>query len=332
MVAIAAAGSDTPRLDAELLLGARARRRPRRPASWRPSARSRGPRCARFQDLVRRRSVGREPVAYLLGTARLPAPRARRRRARAGPAAGDRAARRGGARPAARRARASTSGTGSGAVALALKDERPDLDVRGTDVSDGGAGRRARQRGAPGPRRRRCRAPTCSRAPGRSTRCSPTRPTWPRRDRATLPPEVARHEPALALFAGPDGLDVVRRLVAQAGASAATLLALEVGAGPGAGRRRARAGGRLRARCEALRDLAGIERVVVGRRVSGAAHRREAARRRRRSVRAAASRSAAWRCSRPTPSTGWPASPTAARPSQRLYFAQAPPRRTSRPR
>ncbi len=85
-------------------------------------------------------------------------------------------------------------------------------------------------------------------------------------DRATLPPEVARHEPALALFAGADGLDVVRRLVAQAGASAATLLALEVGAGPGARRRRARARRPASREVEALRDLAGIERVVVGRR------------------------------------------------------------------
>ena len=84
-------------------------------------------------------------------------------------------------------------------------------------------------------------------------------------DRATLPPEVARHEPALALFAGPDGLDVVRRLVAQAGASAATLLALEVGQGQApAVAGLVRAAGFLEV--EALRDLAGIERVVVGRR------------------------------------------------------------------
>ena len=36
------------------------------------------------------------------------------------------------------------------------------------------------------------------------------------RDRPTLQPEVVDHEPALALFAGDDGLDVIRRLLPQA--------------------------------------------------------------------------------------------------------------------
>ena len=81
------------------------------------------------------------------------------------PRPGDRDARRGGARPAARRARASTSGPGSGAVALALKDERPDLDVTG----DRRERRRARGRARRTPRgsgldvRLRAR-PTCSTA------------------------------------------------------------------------------------------------------------------------------------------------------------------------
>ena len=50
---------------------------------------------------------------------------------------------------------------------------------------------------------------------------------------------------------------------------------------------------------ERVRDLAGHERVVVGTPVSG--------RLRRRARSSAACRSAAWPCSRPTPSTGWPA-------------------------
>jgi release factor glutamine methyltransferase len=36
------------------------------------------------------------------------------------------------------------------------------------------------------------------------------------RDRPGLQPEVRDHEPDLALFAGPDGLGIIRRLVGQA--------------------------------------------------------------------------------------------------------------------
>ena len=50
---------------------------------------------------------------------------------------------------------------------------------------------------------------------------------------ATLEPEVARHEPALALDGGADGLELIGRLVAQAGRSQTPLLALEHGEGQG---------------------------------------------------------------------------------------------------
>jgi release factor glutamine methyltransferase len=84
-------------------------------------------------------------------------------------------------------------------------------------------------------------------------------------DRAALPPEVVRHEPAVALFAGDDGLDVLRALAREAGASGARFAAAEVGAGQaGAVEALLRAAGFVRV--ERHRDLAGIERVVVGRR------------------------------------------------------------------
>jgi release factor glutamine methyltransferase len=41
-------------------------------------------------------------------------------------------------------------------------------------------------------------------------------PYVPESDRPTLSVEVRDHEPALALFAGPDGLDIYRRLIPQA--------------------------------------------------------------------------------------------------------------------
>ncbi len=58
-------------------------------------------------------------------------------------------------------------------------------------------------------------------------------PYVPTADRASLHPQVRDHEPAAALFAGPDGLDVYRRLIPQARAALRPngLLALEIGHG-----------------------------------------------------------------------------------------------------
>jgi release factor glutamine methyltransferase len=74
---------------------------------------------------------------------------------------------------------------------------------------------------------------------------------------AQLSPELA-HEPPGALFAGPDGLDVIRRLAA---APRPALLAVEIGAGQATA-----VADLLGGDIEILRDLAGIERVVVSRR------------------------------------------------------------------
>jgi release factor glutamine methyltransferase len=56
-------------------------------------------------------------------------------------------------------------------------------------------------------------------------------PYVPTTDRATLSIEVRDHEPALALFAGPDGLDIYRRLIPQAFVCLASggFLVLEIG-------------------------------------------------------------------------------------------------------
>jgi release factor glutamine methyltransferase len=80
-----------------------------------------------------------------------------------------------------------------------------------------------------------------------------------------LQPEIARYEPREALVAGPTGLEAIERLLADlaAGSVDARALALEIGAG------QARAVAQLvrhagHEAVEARRDLAGIERVVVG--------------------------------------------------------------------
>ncbi len=75
-------------------------------------------------------------------------------------------------------------------------------------------------------------------------------------------PEVARYEPRVAVFAAGDGLDVIRRLVT---APRARFMALEIAGYQGdAVESLLRAAGF--AEVERVRDLAGIERVMVGRR------------------------------------------------------------------
>jgi len=90
-------------------------------------------------------------------------------------------------------------------------------------------------------------------------------PYVPQRDRAEMHPQVRDYEPALALFAGTDGLEIYRRLIPQA-RSALTqrgLLAMEIGYGQRG------AVGELLAGwngVQFLDDLQGIPRVAIARR------------------------------------------------------------------
>lgn len=260
VIAISAAGSDTPRLDAELLL-AHALGVDRAALVTDPGREVTGPAVRAFQDAVRRRSAGREPVALILGRrgfrhielrvdgrALVPRPESELLVEVALELDDG--------------ARVVDVGTGTGAIALALKHERPDLDVVATDVS-ADALALARENAARlgldvellhGDLLAGCEAVD-------AVLCNP--PYVAERDRATLAPEITRHEPPGALFAGPDGLDVIRRLVPAAAASAARLLAIEVGAGQ-AEEVAALVRGSGFASVDRRRDLAGIERVVIG--------------------------------------------------------------------
>jgi release factor glutamine methyltransferase len=266
VIAIGAAGSDTPRLDAEVLLAA-ALGVDRTALFLDPDREVAGPAVRMFQDAVRRRSIGREPVAYITGRrgfrylelavdARVLVPRPETELLVEV-----------GLELLPQGARVVDVGTGSGAIALALASERPDLSVVATDFSADAlavARANAARLGLEGVAfLEGDLLAGAESAPLDAVLSNP--PYVADGERATLAPEITRHEPPGALFAGADGLDVIRRLVPAAAAAGVRLLAIELGEGQAPvvlGLMREAGFARL----EARRDLAGIERVVVGRR------------------------------------------------------------------
>jgi len=89
-------------------------------------------------------------------------------------------------------------------------------------------------------------------------------PYIPSGDISALEPEVSVHEPREALDGGPDGLEVYRRLLPDAIGllREGGFTAVEVGAGQASDVAEIARGARC-SRTECVRDLAGIERVVV---------------------------------------------------------------------
>ncbi|MDP2663612.1 MAG: peptide chain release factor N(5)-glutamine methyltransferase [Dehalococcoidia bacterium] len=81
----------------------------------------------------------------------------------------------------------------------------------------------------------------------------------------TLAPEVSTYEPRLALAGGADGLDLVRRLLAQAPGRLRPggRLLLEIGSGQGARAARLAAEALPGSSIRIMRDLAGLERSLV---------------------------------------------------------------------
>lgn len=261
--AIGASGSPSPRLDSELLL-AHVLDVPRERLLTDPDLAVAGPAVRAFQDAVRRRAVEREPVAYITGR------RAFRhlelqvdRRALIPRPETELLVEVGLRLPAC--SRVLDLGTGSGAVALALKGERPDLEVAGSDVAPEALAL-ARDNGERlGLEVRWFQADLLSGLEDGFDAILSNPPYVADHERASLAPDILRHEPPLALFAGPDGLALIAPLLDQAGRGPARLVAVEVGAGQAAAvSDLARAAGFARVSTEA--DLAGIERVVVAER------------------------------------------------------------------
>ena len=108
-------------------------------------------------------------------------------------------------------------GTGSGCIALSLKQERPDLHIEGTDVSDSAlqiAKRNAETHNLNVPFRQ---ADLLKEEPPHSWDVILSNPPYiGESERGDLPKEVKEFEPQGALFSGEDGLDHIQKLLQQA--------------------------------------------------------------------------------------------------------------------
>ncbi|MBL8976738.1 MAG: peptide chain release factor N(5)-glutamine methyltransferase [Myxococcales bacterium] len=159
-------------------------------------------------------------------------------------------------------------GTGSGAIALAIKHARRDVLVTACDRSDDAlavAGDNATRLGLELTLLRSDLLAAVPRPELGFDAIAANLPYIPTADIADLQPEVRRFEPHLALDGGPDGLDLVQRLIADSPAFLApgARLLLEIGAGQAEATRAALAQ-RGFVEVDTRRDLAGIERVVAG--------------------------------------------------------------------
>jgi release factor glutamine methyltransferase len=260
--ALEAAGVETPRLDAEVLL-AEATGWDRARLAVEPEAGVEAGAARRFGEMVRRR-VRREPVAYILG----------RKGFRGLELAVDGRA---------LIPRPETEllveialelepgmtldvGTGSGAVALAVADELPACEVTGTDTSAAAldlARENADRLGIDG----RLRFEQGTVPEGRRFELVLANLPYVREDEwEGLAPEITGYEPREALVGGTDGVEAIASTVPAtiAALEPGASLALEVGAGqagPVAELLLDLGFGQV----EGRQDLAGIPRVVLGR-------------------------------------------------------------------
>jgi len=208
-------GSSTPRLDAELLLGrviglSRLELYLHHDRPLEPDE------LTRFRELIRRRGTG-EPVAYLLGE------RAFRR-----------VVLRSDERALVPRPETETLvevvlaalpeggalldlGTGSGNIAISVADERPDVSVVAVDASaDAIALAQANvDELVPGRVELFVSDLYAAVPPGRMFDVVAGNLPYVADDDPGLESQVAKHEPALALYGGPDGLDIIRRAAAE---------------------------------------------------------------------------------------------------------------------
>lgn len=143
------------------------------------------------------------------------------------------------ARPALRQPRILDIGTGTGAIAIALASHLPSASITATDlypaplsIAEHNAGRLDLGHRITFLQSDLLAAPHFATAPPFDVIVS-NPPYVSLYEAATMPDEVLQHEPHTALFAGPQGLDIYRRLIpaAHKALKSEGLLALEFGCG-----------------------------------------------------------------------------------------------------
>ena len=158
-------------------------------------------------------------------------------------------------------------GCGSGAVAVALAVARPDAVVHALDVAPRALELTARNAAAHGAseRVRVAESDLLAALPGRVNAVAANLPYVASAEIPLLEPEVSRYEPREALDGGEDGLDLVRRLLAEAGERLLPggALILEIDPRQSAAAQAAARGCFPAARIRVERDLAARERVMV---------------------------------------------------------------------
>ena len=140
-----------------------------------------------------------------------------------------------------------------------MKEERPDLSVVGADLSSDALDVARANAEALGLDVEFVQADLLEGVPGPFDAVLANLPYVA--EGSAVPPEIELYEPSLALFGGPDGMDIIRRLLTMT--DDVPLVALEIGLGEAVAGLVSAAGFPS---VEILPDLAGHERVVVGRR------------------------------------------------------------------
>lgn len=245
--ALTAAGCETPRLDAELLL-ASAMGVSREELVTDSRAPLAPPASRAMMEMVRRR-VAREPVAYILGHKGFRHVEVKVDRRVLIPRPDTELLVEVAVELAPPNGSVHDVGTGSGCVALALASERPDLVITASDASSRAVDV-ARSNGV-------AAVVFDGLPPGEYDLVVANLPYIREDEWAGLTPEITGWEPREALLAGEDGLDAIRSLVGVA--PGGLLVALEHAPAQAAAVRE------LLDEGETRRDLSGRERVTIGR-------------------------------------------------------------------